>query len=197
MTHHKLLSIIAVPLLAAPSAYGVYMYLEPESGIAAAVSAAIGFELAYIGVNVLALHTPEQRQYAQRVALAAVATAVIFNTLAHYQLKVPGAFTGASLSWLALSLSLLTALPLAGLAYALSVLLHRLSEHESSMTQRQRDDSTALSTMLSSPPVQNTVNILVESDSKSNRVKQLAAQHGVSESTMWRRVKRQPELLEE
>ena len=100
------LSVLSVPLLAAPSAYGVYLYLAPESG-AFAVSAAVGFEALYIGVNVLALRNAELRQYAERVALAAVVTAVVFNTLAHYALKVPGAYSGAALSPLAALLSLI------------------------------------------------------------------------------------------
>jgi predicted RNA-binding Zn-ribbon protein involved in translation (DUF1610 family) len=124
------LATIAVPLLAAPSAYGVYQYLAPESGHWPAISAAIGFELLYLGVNLLVLHTPELRAYGRRVALAAVITAVTFNTLAHYRIKVEAGLEGAALDWLALALSLLTSLPLAGLAYAVSVLLHRLSETE-------------------------------------------------------------------
>ena len=125
------LTILAVPLLAAPSAYGVYRYLEPESGALAAASAAIGFELLYLGVNVLTLHTAELRAYARRVALAAVLTAVTFNALAHYAAKVAHAFGGAPFALLPAILALITSLPLAGLAYAVSVLLHRISEAQS------------------------------------------------------------------
>jgi hypothetical protein len=120
------LTTLAVPLLAAPSAYGVYQYLAPESGVLAASSAAIGFELLYVGVNVLALQTAELRRYARRVAIAAVITAVTFNALAHYAAKVPAAFSGAAFAPLPAVLALITALPLAGLAYASSVLLHRI-----------------------------------------------------------------------
>jgi hypothetical protein len=124
------LAIVAVPLLAAPSAYGVYQYLEPESGKWPAASAAIGFELLYLGVNILVLRTPELRAYGRRVAIAAVVTAVTFNALAHYAAKVPRAFAGTAFAPLPALLALLTALPLAGLAYAVSVLLHRLSDAE-------------------------------------------------------------------
>ena len=121
------LAVLSVPLLAAPSAYGVYTYLEPQSGTGAAVSAAIGFELLYIGVNVLALRTEELRRYARNVALCAVATAVVFNTLAHYRMTVPDiAHTAVDIA--ALALAIIGSLPLAGLAYATSVLLHRLTE---------------------------------------------------------------------
>lgn len=124
----SVVTMLAVPLLAAPSAYGVYRYLAPESGSIAAASAAIGFELLYLGVNMLTLRTAELRAYARRVALAAVVTAVTFNALAHYAAKVPQAFSGASFALLPALLALITSLPLAGLAYAVSVLLHRLSE---------------------------------------------------------------------
>lgn len=185
-----ILAILSVPLLAAPSAYGVYLYLAPESGHFAATSAAVGFELLYIGVNVLILASPELRQYGRNVALAAVATAVTFNTLAHYQMKVDGAFSGAAFAPLAFFLSLLTSLPLAGLAYAVSVLLHRLSDRTSG--------ESALTLTAEVPTVMEqslTVNLLsVESEatppalSKTAKVKQLAAQNGVSESTIWRKV---------
>lgn len=186
-----ILAILSVPLLAAPSAYGVYLYLAPESGHFAATSAAVGFELLYIGVNVLILASKELRQYGRNVALAAVATAVTFNTLAHYQMKVDGAFSGAAFAPLAFFLSLLTSLPLAGLAYAVSVLLHRLSDHTP-------DES---SPTCSTPAMEHnlTVNVLaVDSEatpqlsdrlSKTARVKLLAAERGWSESKAWRMVK--------
>ena len=144
------LAVLSVPLLAAPSAYGVYLYLAPESGYFA-MSAAVGFELLYIGVNVLTLRSEALRQYAQGVALAAVITAVVFNTLAHYALKVPGAYTGAPLSALAALLSLITSLPLAGLAYAVSVLLHNLSDDtpvSTPSTERQGDVNVTVQTLV-------------------------------------------------
>lgn len=121
------LAVLSVPLLAAPSAYGVYTYLEPQSGPWAAGSAALGYEVLYIGVNILRLHSERLRAYGRNVALAAVATAVVFNTLAHYRATVPD-IAHTAVDWAALGLALLTSLPLAGLAYAVSVLLHRLTE---------------------------------------------------------------------
>lgn len=121
------LAVLSVPLLAAPSAYGVYTYLEPQSGPWAAGSAALGYEVLYIGVNILRLHSERLRAYGRNVALAAVATAVVFNTLAHYRATVPD-IAHTAVDWAALGLALITSLPLAGLAYAVSVLLHRLTE---------------------------------------------------------------------
>jgi hypothetical protein len=157
------------------------------------------------------------------VALAAVLTAVVFNTLAHYALKVPEVFTGAVFAPLAALLALITSLPLAGLAYAVSVLLHRLSEDNVS-------DDLTLASLLSTPVAtphqaqQVTINIEAQppealhilSDSgvtlsddstaqpttlhvlsKTERVKRLALSNGWSESKAWRESKRLPELLEE
>jgi hypothetical protein len=130
--------------------------VETESGNWAAISAAIGFELLYLGVNVLVLHTPELRAYGRRVALAAVLTAVTFNTLAHYRMKVPAGLEGAALDGLALTLSILTSLPLAGLAYAVSVLLHRLSEDAQAATIPSASSATALSSIPASMPPTTT-----------------------------------------
>lgn len=126
----RTLALASVPLLAVPSALGVYGWLAPESGVIAAASAAVGFEALYVGVNVLVLRSPELRRYARNVSLGAVLTAVVFNTLYHYGAKVEGAYTGAAFAWLPFVLALLASLPLAGLAYSVSVLMHRLSEDE-------------------------------------------------------------------
>ena len=135
------LAVLSVPLLAAPSAYGVYTYLEPQSGPWAAGSAALGYEVLYIGVNILALHSERLRAYGRNVALAAVATAVVFNTLAHYRATVPD-IAHTTVDAAALGLALITSLPLAGLAYAVSVLLHRLTEvtgHEVDLALREQE----------------------------------------------------------
>ncbi len=55
--HRKALALLSVPLLAVPSAMGVQVFLEPESGQIASWCVAIGFEVLYIGINVLVLHT--------------------------------------------------------------------------------------------------------------------------------------------
>jgi hypothetical protein len=134
----RLLALLSVPLLAVPSAAGVYLWLEPHIGWFFAGLTAAGFESLYIGINVLVITTPELRRYARNVALSGVATAVVFNTLARYQAMVclPAAddavqfctLRAVGFDWLALALAVLESVPLAGLAYAVSVLLHRLSE---------------------------------------------------------------------
>lgn len=133
----KALAVLAVALLGIPAALGVYKALEPTRGPWGAGLAAAGFELVYISTAILVL-TPELRTYARRVALAAVATSVLLNTLADYAHRVPGGLT----SWaqaqrlydpLALGLSVVESLPLAGLAYAMAELLHRLAEAETGL----------------------------------------------------------------
>lgn len=138
----KLLAVLAVALLGVPAAMGVYKALEPTRGPWAAGLAAAGFELVYISTAILIL-TPELRAYARRVAVSAVATSVLLNTLADYAHRVPAGLA----SWeraqqlfdpLALGLSIAESLPLAGLAYAMAELLHRLAEVEAGEPQAPR-----------------------------------------------------------
>lgn len=189
----KALAIASVPALAAPSAIGVYSYLAPESGVIAAGMAAVGFEALYISTNILILRSAELRRYARNVSLAAVATAVLLNSLAHYQARVTDAFTGAPFHTLAALLALVASLPLAGLAYAVSVLLHRLSEDEATA-------SAILSEALSTPPLPTITPVerpALTAPSKTARVKALAVERGVSETSIWRALKRGELRLEE
>lgn len=126
------LAIAAVVCLSVPSAVGVHHALAPTRGAVAAWLAAIGFELVYLSTAVLVLRA-DLRRYAQRVALAAVITAVTLNALADYARRVPEGLTSwrsfaATFDGLALGLSVIESLPLAALAYAVAVLLHRLAE---------------------------------------------------------------------
>ena len=136
------IAVLAVLLLSAPSAVGVFRALEPTRGAAAAGLAAAGFELAYLSLSLLALR-PELRRQARAVALGAVATAIVLNTLADYGtrtavLNAAGDVVENGLSSLeasgrlfdelALLLSFVESAPLAGLAFALASLLHRLAE---------------------------------------------------------------------
>lgn len=130
----KALALAAVLLLSVPSAIGVQHALAPTRGDIAGWLAAAGFEFVYLSTAVLIL-TSDLRRYAARVALAAVAAAVLLNTIADYSARVPTGLTSAALfvatfDALALGLSLIESLPLAALAYSMAVLLHRLAEAE-------------------------------------------------------------------
>lgn len=125
-------AIAAVLLLSVPSAIGVQKALAPTRGDVASWLAAAGFECVYLATALLIL-TSDLRRHAQRVALAAVGAAVLLNTIADYAARVPGGLASASQAWhrfdgLSLALSLIESLPLAGLAYAMASLLHRLGE---------------------------------------------------------------------
>lgn len=127
-----LIAVAAVLLLSMPSAVGVYKALEPTRGPVAAGAAALGFELCYLSISLLVLR-PDLRRQARAVALGAVFTAILLNTLADYTARVPGGLAGAAeaarlFDPLALALALVESLPLAALSYALAQLLHRLAE---------------------------------------------------------------------
>jgi ribosomal protein S27AE len=162
----KALALLSVPLLAVPSAAGVYLWLVPHIGPFFAGLTAAGFESLYIGINVLIITTPELRRYARNVALSGVATAVIFNTLARYQAMVCPPLSAAEIArgivssctlrtapfdGIALGLAVLESIPLAGLAYAISVLLHRLSEEEARKTHAPPDALADAGTAYTAP----------------------------------------------
>jgi hypothetical protein len=141
----KALALAAVGLLSVPSAMGVQAALEPSRGAIASWLAAGGFEAVYISTALLIL-TGELRVYAQRVALFAVATAVMLNVVASYAAMVQdGLASGnqflASFDWLALTLAVVESLPLAALAYAMATLLHRLSEGETQARENAQQSS--------------------------------------------------------
>jgi hypothetical protein len=126
------IAVLAVLMLSAPAALGVYMALAPTRGSVAAGLAAVGIELAYLSLALIMLRT-ELRSYARRVALAAVGTSIALNVLADYSARVPNGLSSwhalaASFDPLALCLAIIESAPLAGLAFALASLLHRLAE---------------------------------------------------------------------
>ncbi len=106
----KALALLAVLLLSVPEVIGVQHALAPRRGAAAGWLAAAGFELVYLSTAILSL-TPELRSYAQRVALAAVGTAIVLKAIADYSQRVPDGLLNATQFWakldgLALGLSL-------------------------------------------------------------------------------------------
>jgi hypothetical protein len=152
----KALALAAVLLLSVPSAIGVQHALAPTRGPIAAWMGAAGFEAVYLSTAILILST-ELRRYAQRIALAAVVTAVVLNTIADYGTRNPHGLMSAGEAWarfdgLLLLLSLVESLPLAGLSFAMASLLHRLAEQEASPAERPADASPfTLESLLSGP----------------------------------------------
>jgi len=151
----KALALLAVLLLSVPSAIGVQHALAPTRGPIAAWMGAAGFEAVYLSTAVLVLNS-ELRRYAQKIALAAVITAVVLNSVADYAARNPLGLVSAAQAWqhfdgLALALSLVESLPLAGLSYAMASLLHRLAEQEGQ--EAEADSQLEKTTPASSPPL--------------------------------------------
>lgn len=148
------LALLAVLLLSVPSAIGVQKALAPTRGELAGWLAAAGFELVYLSTAVLAL-TAALRVFAQNVALASVITAIVLNTIADYQQRVPLGLKSYDLfaqhfDILALILSVIESVPLAGLSFAMATLLHRISEHERAEREREQqaaDDAQDVKTL--------------------------------------------------
>lgn len=172
-----------LPLLFAyaPQAYTVYAW-QQASGAPneIALLAGIGFE--FISVGAIAW---SERGAGWQAARWPSVTALAFSVavaVAHY-----GGREGA--------LAVLHA------GFPLVAYFYTLLMHSKPMVRAAMNDSAnaaTLSTLLHTPPAQAqqvTVNV-VSGESKTARVKRLAAERGKSETTMWRLVKKQPELLE-
>jgi len=139
MTNHKPhqrpaaigLAVIAVLMLSLPSATAAYEWLMPIRGQWAALSAAAGFELTYLALACMFFTTVEAYRSARRLQFWAVLTAITLNSIYSYgQRHGVDLSTGASAwstldLWLA-SLSVIESIPLAGLAFGVSMVLHRL-----------------------------------------------------------------------
>lgn len=124
--------MFSILLLSLPAAVGVASYLIPIRGWFAGVSAAIGIELVYLSTGILIM-TAQIRGYAYRVATTAVLASILFNTLFDYQKRIPDGLKNTdsflnNFDILSAILSLVESLPLAGLAWAITILAHRLSE---------------------------------------------------------------------
>lgn len=138
--NRRLLLILAIILCSIPSSLGIYAALVPTRGVYGAASASGGIELIYLSIGLLVLNTKELQQHARRVQLSAVFAAVFFNTLADYNKRVPGGLKNTQMftstfDVLSAVLSFLESLPLAGLAYAASILVHKLSTDVSFVEQ--------------------------------------------------------------
>lgn len=129
--------LAAILLLSIPAALGIMAYLEPTRGWWGSRSAALGLEMLYLSTGILILDD-ELRRYARSVAISAVVASVVFNTLQDYGVRVPGGLKNtqtflATFDVLSAILSFIESLPLAGLAYAATILAHRLAEQASSV----------------------------------------------------------------
>ena len=180
MKWSNVLARLPLPMLALAAAYGVFEFqLRFVPWWVAFISAA-AFEVTYIALAFVA--TPDPRR-ATAISIAAVVVSVAYNTLAALFTRRPALLDAPPL-WGDVALALLHGLPLAVVAYNVSALLLHAARSV------ERDEAPALHM---TQAVQ--VNVLAEhsatppalpSPSKTARVKQLAAEHGKSETTIWR-----------
>jgi hypothetical protein len=125
------LAIVAVLMLAYPSAAAVYEWLRPTRGPEAAFSAAAGIELTYLSLACLYFFTDDLKRYAFRLQLWAVFTAVLLNSAESYSKRAgvnitTGAAASRTFDPFLLGLSIGESIPLAGLAFGVSMILHHL-----------------------------------------------------------------------
>lgn len=182
MTHWRdILARLPLPMLALSAAYGVWQFQILFTPWYVALLSAAAFEIVYVA---LAFSDTHDRQRAAVISVAAVTVSVLYNTLSSLFAIRPELLQARPL-WSDIALATLHGLPLAVVAYAVAdLLLHRSS---ATPVQAERDASAA--------PVVTVQNAIVVHQterpalSRSQQVKQLAVQHGVSETTIWRRVK--------
>lgn len=122
------LAALPLPMLALAASYGVYEFAKLFVPPWVAVVQAAAFELTYIGLAVLQGLDERQRRRAGVIALGAVVTSIIYNTLAGWFHRQPGLLAGAS-PIADLMLAVLHGAPLAWVAFLVSdLLLHRQGE---------------------------------------------------------------------
>lgn len=117
-----LLAVLPLPMLALAASYGVYEFARLFVPTWVAVIQAAAFECTYIGLAVSQLLDEKQRQRGRVIALGAVMTSIIYNTLAGWFHRHPALLADAS-PVADLMLALLHGAPLAWVAFLVSDLL--------------------------------------------------------------------------
>lgn len=213
MKWSDMLARTPLPMLALAAAWGVYEFQLLFVPWQVAVISAAAFELTYIALAFVA--TPDPRR-ASAISVAAVVVSVAYNTLAALFARRPALLDAPPL-WGDVALAVLHGLPLAVVAYNVAaLLLHATPRHDAAPAERGALQVTqavqvnvapvarpALADASAAPVpalADGAVTGVAASDasapavpagiSKTARVKALAAGAGVSESAMWRRVKR-------
>lgn len=177
MKWSTLLRAMPLLMLASSAAYGVAMFQALFVPWYVAWLSAAAFECTYA---LLAFVGTTDTRRAMWLSVAAVAVSVVYNTLSSLFHIRPALLVDRPL-WSDVTLALLHGAPLAIVAYAVASLL---------VHQRSTPDT------LPAPLVEQSVTVqvlTVANDtpalSRTAQVKQLASERGVSESTIWRKVK--------
>ncbi len=167
------LAPLALIALAASASYGVYRFQAHFTPAWVALISATSFELTYVGLAVL--QTSATRR-ATAISVGAVVVSVVYNSLSALFDIRPALFTDAPLSFHVV-LAVLHGVPLAVVAFLVADLLLHSNAAPVSVTPALPVDAPLVIVADSAPL------------SKTAIVKQIALQHGVSESTIWRKVK--------
>lgn len=180
--HTVLLSRAPLPMLALSAAYGVWHFQALFVPWYVAALSAVAFETVYVS---LAFAPTRDRRRAVAISVAAVVVSVAYNTLSSLFTIRPALLAERAL-WADVALALLHGAPLAVVAYAVADLLL----HSESATAPQVTAPARASAPPDSAPAERVTAHASGALSKSARVRALAAERGVSETTMWRMVKR-------
>lgn len=198
MTWRDTLARAPLPMLALAAAYGVYSFQLLFTPAWVALVSAAAFELTYIALAFVG--TPDPRR-ATAISVAAVVVSVAYNTLAALFARRPALLADTPL-WGDVALAVLHGLPLAVVAYNVAALLLHTARHDTPAERTPLQVTQAVQvnvTAAERPALSDGVNApetvhRVPADgtpalSRTARVKQLAAEHGTSETTMWRKVR--------
>ena len=184
MKRHALLRAVPLLMLASSAAYGVAMFQALFVPWYVAWLSAAAFECTYAFLAFL--RTPDTRR-AMWLSLAAVGVSVVYNTLSSLFHIRPALLVDRPL-WSDVVLAVLHGAPLAIVAYAVaSLLLHSdTARHSAPEADAPTMEQNVTVNVLNAPPVL----------SRTAQVKQIASARGVSETTIWRAVKRGAITLE-
>lgn len=178
-THWRsILAHLPLPMLGLAASYGVYSFALLFVPQFFALAQAAAFELTYIGLAVVDAPELARRSRAARISVAAVAVSVVYNSAAGYFHRNPLALSGLSF-WEELGLAVVHGAPLAITAYFVAdFLLHpttRTVMADESSTPVDESAATVTPEPVLLPPL-----------TKTERVRLLASELNISESTVWR-----------
>lgn len=184
-TLRLILSRASLPMLALAASYGVFKYAELYVPSWVAFIQAAAFEAVYLGLAIAPNFSTYQQRRASAISGGAVVASVLYNTLAGLFHRIPLEQFNLPV-YGELAFAALHGLPLAWVAYLVAdLLLH-------SQVESKEESKTEVPTVMEQSVTFNVLAVDSEATSpalsKTAKVKQLAAQNGVSESTIWRKV---------
>lgn len=133
-----------LPMLALAASYGVYSFASLFVPWWVAVIQASAFELTYVGLAVARDLSDDQRKRATNISIGAVATSIVYNTLAGLFYRQPD-LLGWLDGWGWFVLALLHGAPLAWVAYLVAdLLLHTAPAPTTAVEETQEGTQESL-----------------------------------------------------